>query len=61
MVINGSGKQMVTSLQSGLPEGEYCNRLSNEECEIILVSNESRVQVNLASQRAIAIDLGAVR
>jgi alpha-amylase len=61
VVINGSGKQMVTSLQSGLPEGEYCNRLSNEECEIILVSNESRVQVNLASQRAIAIDLGAVR
>ncbi len=63
VVINGADKALESDLKTGMPEGSYCNRLTEEamtsanqdECEPISVARDGVAHVRVAPRSAIAI------
>jgi len=54
--LNLSEETMTVELASEMPAGSYCNRLSEIECESVVVNFEGKVTLHLASMAALAID-----
>jgi len=58
VLLNGADAALDGSWQTSLEAGTYCNRLSDEACEVVEVNEEGMLQARLSAMSALAIDPG---
>jgi alpha-amylase len=61
VILNASTDELQGVFDTGMPEGEYCDRLSGPECSPISIASGGKLTLNIEPMSAMAIDVGIAR